>query len=273
MRVRTLFLSDVHLGFKRSRAAELLAFLRGVEAECIVLVGDIIDALSLARRVFWSEQHTQVLRLLLARRRAGARLVYLPGNHDESLGMFADLLRGQMEVHREWVHRTLRGERLLVLHGDRFDVHVDCPTWLVNLGCALHGFTLLLNDGANGLLRWCGRPYYPLAERLKLLPATSVRYIEGFEQAAARHAREGGYDGVVCGHIHRATLRRLGGVTYCNTGDWVESCTAVVETLRGELQLLRWREGARVTITGISGLATDPARCDPLHASRLSNAL
>lgn len=259
MRVRTLFLSDIHLGFKRARAAELLAFLRGVEAESIVLVGDIVDALSLARRVFWSEQHTQVLRALLARRRAGARLIYLPGNHDESLGMFADLLRGQMEVHREWVHRTLRGERLLVLHGDRFDSHVDYPGWLVGLGCAIHDFTLLLNDGANRVLSVLGRPYYPLAERLKLVLAASARYIERFERAAASHARDAGYDGVVCGHIHRATLRRVHGVTYCNTGDWVESCTAVVETLQGELQLLRWREGARVATAGAPKLAADPA--------------
>ena len=207
MRVRTLFLSDIHLGFKRARAAELLAFLRGVEAECIVLVGDIIDALSLARRVFWTEQHTQVLRLLLARRRAGARLVYLPGNHDENLGMFADLLRGQMEVHREWVHRTLRGERLLVLHGDRFDSHVDYPDWLVGLGCALHDFTMLLNDGANRLLRSIGRPYFPLAEHLKLLLATSARYIERFERAAASHAREEGYDGVVRSEEHTSELQ------------------------------------------------------------------
>ncbi|MGH8310860.1 MAG: UDP-2,3-diacylglucosamine diphosphatase, partial [Steroidobacteraceae bacterium] len=121
MRVRTLFLSDTHLGFKRARVSELVEFLRGVEAECIVLVGDIVDALSLARRAFWSDGHTQVLRALLAKRRAGARLIYIPGNHDESLGMIADLLRGQVEVHREWVHRTAGGERLLVLHGDQFD--------------------------------------------------------------------------------------------------------------------------------------------------------
>jgi UDP-2,3-diacylglucosamine pyrophosphatase LpxH len=259
MRVRTLFLSDIHLGFKRARATELLAFLRGVEAECIVLVGDIVDALSLARRVFWSAEHTQVVRLLLARRRAGARLVYLPGNHDESLGMFADLLRGQMEVHREFVHRTLRGERLLVLHGDRFDSHVDYPAWLVSLGCAVHDFTLMLNAGANRLLRPLGRPYFPLAERLKLLLSASARYIERFERAAAAHARAEGYDGVVCGHIHRASLRRVDGVTYCNTGDWVESCTAVVETFQGELQLRRWREGAQVATVGAPELAADPA--------------
>ncbi|HTY49321.1 MAG TPA: metallophosphoesterase, partial [Steroidobacteraceae bacterium] len=138
MRVRTLFLSDIHLGFKRARTRELLAFLNRVEAATIVLGGDIVDALSLARRFFWTEEHSQVLRLLLARRRAGARLIYLPGNHDAALSVFLDMLQGQREVHREGVYRTARGERLLVLHGDQFDHEVACPAWLYWIGDLLY---------------------------------------------------------------------------------------------------------------------------------------
>jgi UDP-2,3-diacylglucosamine pyrophosphatase LpxH len=242
--VRTLFLSDIHLGFPHARAQELNEFLRGLEAECIVLVGDIIDALSLARRAFWSASHTEVVRTLLARQRAGTRLVYIPGNHDESLGMLAQMLRGQFEVHREWVHRTVRGERLLVLHGDQFDGAMVCPRWLSQLGDVLHGVTLSVNHRVNDLRRALGRPYWPLAERLKLRIGTSLRYIEQFEQLAARHAARCGYDGVVCGHIHRANLRHIAGTLYCNTGDWVESCSALIEDPRGQLQLLRW-PGAR----------------------------
>jgi len=130
LRVRTLFLSDVHLGFKRARTRELLAFLRSIDAETIVLGGDIVDTLSLAKRFYWTEEHTQVLRLLLARRRAGARLVYLPGNHDAAISVFVEMLQGQIEVHREWVYRTSRGERYLVLHGDQFDEEMNCPAWL-----------------------------------------------------------------------------------------------------------------------------------------------
>ena len=237
---RTLFLSDIHLGFRHARARELNEFLHGVEAECIVLVGDIIDTLSLARRAFWTAAHTQVVRTLLARQRAGARLVYIPGNHDESLGMLAQMLRGQFEVHREWVHRTARGERLLVLHGDQFDGAMVCPRWLSRLGDLLHGVTLGVNHQVNNVRRALGRRYWPLAERLKLSIGTSLRYIEQFEQLAARHAAKFGYDGVVCGHIHRANLRHIAGTLYCNTGDWVESCTALIENPRGELQLLRW---------------------------------
>ena len=239
-RVRTLFLSDIHLGFKRARTRELLAFLRGIEAECIVLGGDIVDALSLARRFFWTDEHTQVLRLLMARRRAGTRLVYLPGNHDASLSMFVDMLQGQIEVHREWVYRTSRGERLLVLHGDQFDHEVACPRWLYLLGDLMYEGTLLYNHRVNDLRRMMGFGYKPQTERLKMKLAASARFIQRFERVAAAHALEQGYDGVICGHIHRANLCRIDGSLYCNTGDWVESCSALVEDLSGEMRLLRW---------------------------------
>ena len=151
LRVRTLFLSDVHLGFRHARARELNEFLGGVEAECIVLVGDIVDALSLARRAFWSAEHTQVVRGLLARQRAGSRLVYIPGNHDASLAVMAQMLQGQLEVHREWVHRGPRGNRLLVMHGDQLDGAMSCPGWLNRLGDHVHGLTVRLSHGINNL--------------------------------------------------------------------------------------------------------------------------
>ncbi len=248
IRARTLFLSDIHLGFRHARATELNEFLHGIEAECIVLVGDIIDALSLARRAFWTSAHTQVVRTLLARQRAGTRLVYIPGNHDESLGMIAPMLGAQLEVHREWVHRTARGERLLVMHGDQLDAAMPCPRWLSRLGDVLHGLTLSVNHKVNNLRRTLGRPYWPLAERLKLSIGTSLRYIEQFEQLAAGHAARLGYDGVVCGHIHRANVRQIGGTLYCNTGAWVESCTALVEDPSGALELLRWPQPRRLPL-------------------------
>jgi UDP-2,3-diacylglucosamine pyrophosphatase LpxH len=239
-KVRTLFLSDIHLGFRRARVRELLDFLKGIDADCIVLAGDIVDALSLAKRFFWTDEHTQVLRLLLARRRAGARLVYLPGNHDASLAILAEMLHGQLEVHREWVHRTARGQRLLVLHGDQFDGEVACSPWLYWLGDMLYETTLAVNHRLNDVRRCLGRAYLPLIERLKLTVATSARYIERFERVAAAHARAQGYDGVVCGHIHRANLCHIEGTLYCNSGDWVESCSALVESVEGEMQLRRW---------------------------------
>lgn len=257
--VRTLFLSDIHLGYRHARARELNEFLSGVEAESIVLVGDIVDALSLARRVFWSAEHTQVVRTLLARGRAGTRLVYIPVNHDESLGVFAQMLQSQFEVHREWVHRTARGERLLVLHGDQFDGIVNCAPWLTHLGDGMYELAVRLSDRVNNLRRAVGKAYWPLAERLKLSIPTSVRYIEKFEQVAASHARTQGYDGVVCGHIHRANLRHIEGALYGNTGDWVESCSALIEAAGGELKLLRWPHAAAAPRRRAAGLIADAA--------------
>src|SRR5438270_2871365 len=146
-RARTLFLSDIHLGFKRARTGELYQFLQGVDAECIVLVGDIVDALSMARRFFWSAEHTQIVRTLLARQRAGTRLIYIPGNHDASLGVMAEMLQGQLEVHREWVHQTARGGRLLVMHGDQFDGAVCCAPWLTRSGDTTYGVVAMLRCG------------------------------------------------------------------------------------------------------------------------------
>jgi UDP-2,3-diacylglucosamine pyrophosphatase LpxH len=258
-RARTLFLSDIHLGFRHARVRELNEFLHTIEAECIVLVGDIIDALSLAQRAFWSAEHTQVVRTLLARQRAGVRLVYIPGNHDASLAMLAQMLSGVFEVHREWVHRTAQGERLLVLHGDQFDDALRCPPWLTRLGDALHGTMVCLSHTVNNVRRALGQPYWPLTERLKLGIGTSARYIEQFEQQAVRHARHLGYDGVVCGHIHRAKLCRMGDTLYANSGDWVESCSALIESEHGALELLRWPCSARPAQPARADLAADTA--------------
>ncbi|MBS0422097.1 MAG: UDP-2,3-diacylglucosamine diphosphatase [Proteobacteria bacterium] len=259
VKVRTLFLSDIHLGYKRARARELSEFLAGIDAERIVLVGDIIDALSMGQRFFWSAEHTDVVRALLAKRRSGARVIYIPGNHDASLAMFAEFLSGQFEVHREWVHRTTLGQRLLVCHGDRFDGIVTCAPWLEKLGDALYYMVVAANHSVNNVRRRLGKPYLPFVERIKLGIGPSVRYIERYEEAATRHARAEGYDGIVCGHIHRANLRQIDGTVYCNTGDWVESCSALIETLDGELQLLRWPNGRHPARRTTTRLVADAA--------------
>lgn len=259
LKARTLFLSDIHLGFRHARARELNEFLAGVEAESIVLVGDIIDALSLARRAYWTADHTQVLRTLLARQRAGTRLVYIPGNHDASLAMLAQMLQGQFEVHREWVHRGANGARTLVLHGDQFDALSTCAPWLTHLGDFMHARTVQVSHTINNVRRALGKPYWALTEALKLSIGTSARFIEHFEQMAASHARSHGFDGVICGHIHRANLRDIGGTSYANTGDWVESCSALIESERGGLTLLRWPAAVEEGEPAATALATDAA--------------
>jgi UDP-2,3-diacylglucosamine pyrophosphatase LpxH len=173
--------------------------------------------------------------------------------------MMAEMLQGQFEVHREWVHRTARGQRLLVMHGDQFDGAMACSPWLTRVGDAMYDVTVMVSHSVNNLRRALGRPYYPLAERLKLSVGVSVRYITRFEQIAAAHARTQGYDGVVCGHIHRANLRNIDDTLYCNTGDWVESCSALIESQKGELQLLRWPNGVSATHRLAPGLVADAA--------------
>jgi UDP-2,3-diacylglucosamine pyrophosphatase LpxH len=256
---RTLFLSDIHLGYRHARARELNEFLANVEAHSIVLVGDIVDALSLARRAFWSAEHTQVVRTLLARQRAGTRLIYIPGNHDASLAMLAQMLQGQFEVHRQWVHRSAGGARFLVLHGDQFDGVVECAPWVQRLGDTMHGATVGFSHLLNNLRRACGKPYWALTAHVKLRIGLAARYIQQFEQLAAAHARSQGYDGVICGHIHHANLRDIDGTVYANTGDWVESCSALTESESGELTLVRWPEPRRKPLPSGERLLADMA--------------
>jgi UDP-2,3-diacylglucosamine pyrophosphatase LpxH len=247
---RTLFLSDLHLGFRHARVRELNEFLGRVEAGCIVLVGDIVDALSLARRAFWSPEHTRVVRTLLARQRAGTRLIYIPGNHDASLAMLAQMLQGQLEVHREWVHRTARGARLLVLHGDQFDGVVSCPPWLTRLGDTLLSGSIGLSHLINNARRTLGQPYWPLTERLKLgIDLGPPLHPAVLGEVAAGYARTHGYDGVVCGVIppRQPCVRDRRHAFLCQYRDWAESCSALTELGAGWLTPLRWSQltGAR----------------------------
>jgi UDP-2,3-diacylglucosamine pyrophosphatase LpxH len=258
-RVRTLFLSDTHLGFKRSRARELADFLASIDAQTIVLVGDIVDTLSLAQKFFWPAAHSKVVQALLAKQGAGARLLYIPGNHDADRAPFAALMQGAIEVHSEWIHHTARGERLLVVHGDQFDGQSQVTGWMHWLGETIYDFTVLLNDRLNDARRMTQMSYWPLAERLKLAVSTSARFIQRFEEKAAAHARARGFDGVICGHIHRANLRRVGDSIYCNTGDWVESCSALIEDWSGELRLWRLADAGKACSRQASPLLADAA--------------
>jgi len=257
---RTLFLSDIHLGFRHARVRELNEFLHGVEAERIVLVGDIVDALSLARRAFWTAQHTQVVRTLLARQRAGARLIYIPGNHDASLAMLAQMLQGQFEVHREWVHRTAHGRAAAgaawrPVRRRAAVPALGSPAWAI----VLHDATVMVSHRVNNLRRALGKPYWPLAERMKLRIGASVRYIEQFERLAAHPRARRVTTASSAGTFTAPNLCHIEGTLYGNTGDWVESCSALVETQQGELQLLRWPHAARPRLRPAEPLVADAA--------------
>jgi UDP-2,3-diacylglucosamine pyrophosphatase LpxH len=242
MRLRSVFVSDVHLGSRGCRADLLLEFLKSVEVDYLFLVGDIVDLWSLRKNFYWPQEHNNVLRTILGKAKGGTRVIYIPGNHDEELREFSGSVFGNLEIHREFIHTTNDGRQLLVIHGDEFDTVVKCSPWLARLGSHAYDFTLSLNRYVNAIRKWFGYPYWSLANYLKHRVKNAVQYISSFENAVALAARKRGVDGVVCGHIHRAEISEIDGVQYCNDGDWVESCSALVEDMNGRLALWSWPE-------------------------------
>jgi UDP-2,3-diacylglucosamine pyrophosphatase LpxH len=248
LRFRTVFISDVHLGFKGCRAEFLLDFLRKVECQQIYLVGDIIDVWSLTRSFYWPQAHNDVIRTVLGKAKHGTRVVYVPGNHDRPFRDHDGLVLGNVEILREAVHETVDGRRFLVLHGDEFDSIVRASPMLESLGSSAYAFALRLNRYVNAVRQRLGYPYWSVSAFLKHKVKNAVKYIANFERAVAVEAERRGVNGVICGHIHRAEITEIDGITYCNDGDWVESCTALVEDFQGRLSLLRWTEKAEVLI-------------------------
>lgn len=242
VRFRAIFISDVHLGTPGCKAPQLLEFLRATESDRLYLVGDIVDGWRLRRRWTWRQAHNDVVQKLLRKARKGTEVWYIPGNHDEAARPYVGLAFGGIRIVDDAVHVTARGERLLVTHGDLFDAVVRCARWLALLGDVLYGFLLACDRPLDALRRRLGLPHWSLSQFVKLRVKNAVSYIGAFEEALARHARERGFDGVVCGHIHHAEIRNLDGLLYANAGDWVESLTAIAETVEGELVVLRWRE-------------------------------
>jgi UDP-2,3-diacylglucosamine pyrophosphatase LpxH len=237
VRLRSVFVSDVHLGSRDCHARELLRFLDSIEVDYLFLVGDIVDFWSLRRSFYWPEDHNEVLRAILAKAKEGTRVVYVPGNHDENIREFCGSLFGNVSIRRRFVHSTADGREFLVMHGDEFDSAVKCSRWLASFGATAYEFMMRLNRGVNFCRRALGMRHWSLATYLKLRLPKAVRYVAAFETAAAQAARTRNLAGIVCGHIHRPEMRMIDGVLYCNDGDWVESCTALVEHPNGELAL------------------------------------
>ncbi len=255
--VRALFISDVHLGTRTAQAERLLELLRDCEADTIYLVGDIIDFWRVRRRAHWAQSHNDVLQKLMRKVRKGARLVFIPGNHDECLRDYAGSHFGGIEIQTNAVHTTATGQRYLVLHGDEFDVVVRAAKWLAFLGDHGYEFALWLNNPLNWVRRHLGLGYWSFSAYVKYRVKSAVAFIGAFEEAVATEARRAGVDGVICGHIHHPADRRFAGIHYLNCGDWVESCTAIIETHAGELRVIRWSDQP-----GDPALQTVPAQAD-----------
>ena len=240
-RVRAVFISDIHLGTRSAQVEALLEFLRDVEADTYYLVGDIVDFWKVRRGPHWPQKHNDVLQKLLRKARKGARVVLIPGNHDEGLREFCGMQFGGVEVHRHCLHETAAGRRYVIMHGDEFDVVVRTAKWLAFLGDRGYEAALWLNNPVNWARRRLGFGYWSLSAYLKLRVKTAVNFIGAFEEALASEARRQGADGIICGHIHHAADRSIGDIHYLNCGDWVESCTAIVERADGVLRVVRWQ--------------------------------
>jgi UDP-2,3-diacylglucosamine pyrophosphatase LpxH len=240
LNLRTVWISDIHLGTPGCQADALLDFLRHTDCDTLYLVGDIVDGWQLRRNWYWPQAHNDVLQKLLRKARKGTRVIYVPGNHDEFARSYLGHNFGGIDVAEEWIHTTADGRRLWVTHGDFFDGVVQCAKWLALVGDWAYTLTLRLNVQFNRLRARLGLPYWSLSNYLKQRVKRAVSYISDFESALAREARIRGMDGVVCGHIHHAEMRDIDGILYANDGDWVESLTALCEHPDGRLEIIDW---------------------------------
>jgi UDP-2,3-diacylglucosamine pyrophosphatase LpxH len=238
LRVRTAFISDLHLGTAGCQAAALLDFLRDLECETLYLVGDIIDGWQLRRSWYWPQSHNDVIQKLLRKARKGTRVIFVPGNHDEFARRYVEHSFGGIEVVEDCMHRTADGRVLWVTHGDHFDGVIQYAKWLAYVGDHAYEFSLKVNRWLNSARARLGLPYWSLSRYLKLKVKRAASYVSDFGAAVAREARHRGADGVVCGHIHHAEIRTIDGTLYCNDGDWVESLTALVEHHDGRLEII-----------------------------------
>ncbi len=243
---RTIFLSDVHLGTRGSQAELLLDFLRDNEADTIYLVGDIIDGWRLKVTWYWPQSHNDVVQKLLRKARKGTRIIYVPGNHDEFLRDYIGSNFGGIEIVEEAIHETADGRRMLVLHGDKFDVVIRHVRWLAFLGDWAYDLAIFINRYVSWVRRHLGLPYWSFSAWSKQKVKTAVNFIGTFRDAVAADAARHGVDVVLCGHIHQPAVEQVGKLTYINSGDWVESCTVVIEHQDGRLELVHYADPATI---------------------------
>jgi len=237
---RSIFISDVHLGSKGAKAELLADFLKYNHCEKLYLVGDIIDGWRLKKRIFWPQTHTNVIRRILTKAKRGTEVIYVTGNHDEFLRRYSGIDFGNVLLTDEAQHTAVDGKRYLVVHGDKYDSIIQTQRWLAVIGDWGYETLVLLNRHFNRLRRKFGMGYWSLSAFIKQKVKSAVSFISAYEEAVVKDCRQQGFEGVICGHIHHPEIRDLEGVEYLNCGDWVESCTAIVETQNGEMKLLKW---------------------------------
>lgn len=244
-RVRAVFLSDLHLGTRACQADRLLAFMKEHPAESVYLLGDIVDFWAMGRSLHWAGSHNTVVQKLLRRARRGEQVIIVPGNHDEALRDYCGSDFGGIRLEREWIHESADGRRFLLVHGDEFDHVTRYHKWVALLGDTSYNILVRMNLWISWFRRQLGlRGHWSLAGYAKRRVKTALEYLFEFEGNVLRAVRAKGLDGVICGHVHWAKIHEHDGLLYANCGDWVDSCTAIVEHLDGRLEVVEWTEDA-----------------------------
>ena len=259
-RVRSIFLSDIHLGTRACQAGRLLEFLKAYECDQLFLVGDVIDLWAMrSRGIYWSEEQNTVVQKVLKRARHDVQVIFVPGNHDEAARDHVGVSFGNIRVERDYLHTAADGKRYLLVHGDEFDQVTRYHKWLAYLGDSAYSVLVHINMWLSWVRRKLKLPgYWSLAGFAKRQVKTALTFIFEFEEAVARHARSRGADGVICGHIHAAAQREVDGVAYLNCGDWVDSCTAIVEHLNGRMELVHWQDAGAGEPEAVSPATSSP---------------
>lgn len=238
---RTIWISDIHLGTTHCQADKLLDFLKNVDCDYLFLVGDIVDLWRLKGKSYWPSSHNLVIQKLLRKARHGTKIIYIPGNHDEAIRDYCGYSFGDIDIYYDYTHRLKNGKKIYICHGDTFDIVTRYYKWLARLGNV--GYTILLN--LNSVVLFIRslfglKSHFSLSQFIKFQVKQSVNFISNYESTVIQHVKNMAVDGIVTGHIHHAEIKEIDGFCYMNCGDWVESCTAIVETESGELKLIRW---------------------------------
>lgn len=237
-----IWISDVHLGYKDCKAEFLLDFLTNTECDVLYLVGDIIDLWSMKRQFYWQPSHYQVLECIRNKANSGTRVIYIPGNHDETFRAYVGEAFMNVEVHRSFIHTAKSGKRFLLVHGDDFDSATRYSKLISIIGDSAYDFLLFLNRWHNRARHLFGSHYWSLASWIKNRIHKARQAIAAFEKAAVHEAKKQGVDGIICGHIHQPDIKKIDGILYCNDGDWIENCTVLVEDESGRIELLHWSD-------------------------------
>ena len=237
---RSIWISDLHLGTEGNKSEMLLEFLKSNESTYLYLVGDIIDAWRMKKKMYWHQDHNDIVQKILRKARKGTKVTLIPGNHDELLKKFTDFSFGKISIKKRGIHQLADGRKALILHGDEFDAIILNAKWLAKIGSALYEFILKVNDLFNFCRRKLGFSYWSLSQYLKGQTKHAINFIGNFEFAVSDSAKRANADVVICGHIHRPEIKKIDNILYCNDGDWVESCTALVEDEFGNLTLIDW---------------------------------